>query len=45
MERSVGAATPSGVPIEGTLGDRDSSVRVGGPKELYRINDEEVTKE
>ena len=37
--------TPYGVPIEVTLGDKGSSVGLGGPKEVYQINGEEVTKE
>ena len=36
--------TPSGVPMEGNPGYRGISVGLGGPKELYRINREEVTK-
>ena len=45
MERSVRAMTTFGVCVEGTLGDRGSSVGVGGPEEVYGINGEEVTKE
>ena len=44
MERSVGATTPSGVPVEGTSGDRGSYVGVGGPKEVYGISSEKLTK-
>ena len=45
VERPVGVTTPSGGPMERTLGDRGSSMGAGGPKEVYRINGEEVTKE
>ena len=45
MERSAGATTPSGVPVEGTPGDRGIYVGVGGPEEVYGINSEEVSKE
>ena len=45
MERSVGAVTPSGVPVEGTPGDRGIYVGVGGPEEVYGINGEKLTKE
>ena len=45
MERSLGDATPFGVHVEGTLGDRGSYVGVGGPEVVYGINDEKITKE
>ena len=45
MERSVGDATPYGVPVEGNSGDRGSSMGLGGKAEVYRINGEEFTKE
>ena len=45
MERSVGAVTPYGVLVEGTLRDRDSYVGLGRTKEVYQINEEEFTKE
>ena len=45
MQRTVGAVTPSVVLVEGTLGDRGIFVGFGGPKEVYQINGEEVTKE
>ena len=45
VERSVGAVTPFGVPVEGTPGDRGSSVEVGRLEEIYGINGVEVTKE
>ena len=44
VERLLGIAIPSGVPVEGTPGDRGSSVGVGELEEFYRINEEEVTK-
>ena len=45
MEILVGAATPFGVPLDGTPGDRGSFVGVGGPEEVYRIDCEEFAKE
>ena len=45
VKRSVGAVTPSGVLVEGNPRDRGSSMGLGGPKEVYGINGEEVTKE
>ena len=45
MERSVRATTTFGARVEGTPGDRGSSVGLGGPEEVYRIDGEEVTKE
>ena len=45
VERPVGARTPSGGPVERTRGDMRIYVGEGGPKEIYRINGEEVTKE
>ena len=45
MDRSLGATTPFGVPVEENPGDRGSSVGVGGPEEVYGINSEEVSKE
>ena len=45
MERSIGVVTPYVSPVEGTLEGRDHSVGLGGPEEVYRINEEEVTKE
>ena len=37
--------TPFGVPMEGNPRDRGSSMGLGGLEEVYRINEEEVTKE
>ena len=45
VEKTVGATTPFGVPVEENPGDRGSSVGVGGPEEVYGINGEEVSKE
>ena len=45
VHRLLGAATPFGVPMDKTTGDRGSFVGVGGREEVYRINGEEVTKE
>ena len=45
VEKTIGDATPFGVPVEGTPGDKGSFVGVGGPEEVYGINGEEVTKE
>ena len=31
VERTIGVATPYGVPVEGTPGDRGSFLGLGGP--------------
>ena len=45
VERIVGAAKPSGVHVEKTPGDRDIFVGIGGPKKVYQIDRNKVTKE
>ena len=45
VERTMRAATPSSIRVEGTLGDRGSSVGLGGPDEVYQIDREELKKE
>ena len=45
VEKTLGAATPSGVPVEGTPGDRVSSLGAGRLEVVYHIDGKEVTKE
>ena len=45
MDKSVGATAPPGSPAKCTPKDRGNYVGVGGPKEVYQINGQEVTKE
>ena len=45
MEKPVGAATPSSGPAKCSSEDSGISMGEGGPREVYRINKEEFTKE
>ena len=45
VEKTVGSATPSTVPVEGILGYRSSYVGAGGPEVVYHIDEKEVTEE
>ena len=37
VERTIGVAIPSSVPMEENSGDRGSSMGIGGQEEVYQI--------